>query len=408
MKLKRMLRTAACCVTGLGVLGLSHSASGDVVTGISNLSQANRLSLFHDYSIDAVGLSSTSTTAGSAGGGVMSPLLGSLASTSFDETGRSWDISAAPIIGYDSNPEARRVSQGSIFGGADIAANYRINIGPYDPTVGSVNTFKFSYDATGAVYDGTVFNADTFQQTIAGSYRRSVLHDTVYLGLSFNDQFTTEYGNAFLNTLDVVPSVEWFMLPQASAEVDYDLTRFDYFIRPVIQRNPDSIRNTINAKFHFYPTPQVRGPIPESPDVLGDILRQSLNRFTIGYGAVFNEAAGIDYNYEANRVTVGVEGLHYPTLSDVTLDATYGHEWDRYSDPSNEGPTVIAGKPKQRLRKDHVDVFTLRSNARLFDLPQNRGTLSTFVQWDLIADRSNIVARHFNEFVISGGIKYSY
>ena len=100
--------------------------------------------------------------------------------------------------------------------------------------------------------------------------------------------------------------------------------------------------------------------------------------------------------------------MHLPHLRDVVLDATYAHEWDNFTVPNAEGPNVLAGKPKQVRRKDHLDVFTLRANARLFDLPQNRGTLSTFVQWDLIADRANLEARHFNEFIISGGIRYQY
>jgi hypothetical protein len=77
-------------------------------------------------------------------------------------------------------------------------------------------------------------------------------------------------------------------------------------------------------------------------------------------------------------------------------------------DPSTEGPIILAGKPKQRRRKDHVDVFTLRANAKLFDLPQDRGSLSSFLQWDIIADRSTIVARHYNEFVVSGGLTYQW
>jgi hypothetical protein len=412
MIVKRMLRTAGCCLAGLGAsLGLmagTHSASADVVTGISNLSQANRLSIFHDYSINAVGLTSGSGVPGSAGGGMMTSILGSWASTDPTGSGRSYDISATPLFGYDSNPEARRVGQGSIFGGTDIAAQYRINVGPDDPTVGSPNQFRFSYDATGTVYDGTVLNADTFQQTFAASYRRSLLHDMVFVGVGFQNQFTTEYGNAFLDTVDVSPSVEWFMLPQASAEVNYDYTLMGYFIHPVTKRDPNADRNTVNAKFHFYPTPQLRGEIPEAEDVLGDILRQSLQRATIGYAAVFNEATGTDYNYEANRLSIGIEGLHCPRMPDLTLDATYSHEWDNYMGPSVEGPNIIAGKPRQIRRKDHLDVFTLRTNARLFDLPKDRGTLSTFVQWDIIADRSNLEARHFNEFVISGGISYRY
>ena len=50
----------------------------------------------------------------------------------------------------------------------------------------------------------------------------------------------------------------------------------------------------------------------------------------------------------------------------------------------------------------------LVANSRLLDLPENRGTLASFVQWDLIADRSTIEARHYNEFVISGGLTYQW
>ena len=412
MTVTRMLRTALCYSAaigaGIGLLGTTRPVSADVVTGISNLSQANRLSIFHDYSIDVVGLTTRSTVPGSAGGGVMTSVLGSWASTDPAGSGRSFELSATPLFGYDSNPEARRNAQGGVFGGADLLALYRLNIGPEDPTVGSPNQFVFSYDATGAVYEGTVFNADALQQTLAGNYRRSVLHDTVFLGLGFQDQFTTEYGNAFLNTVDVTPSFEWFMLPQYSIEGSYDFTRLDYFIHPNARRNPDANRSTVNAKFHFYPTPQLRGEIPESEDVLGDILRQTLQRATIGYAAVFNDSAGLDYHYESNRLSIGVEGVHLPRLRDVTLDAIYSHEWENFLNPSVEGPLILAGKPKQVRRKDHLDVFTLRANARLFDLPRARGTLSTFLQWDLVADRSNINPRDFNEFIISGGISYKY
>jgi hypothetical protein len=411
MIVKRMLRTALCLTAGIGgpiaLLAQPRAAHGDVVTGISNLSQANRLSIFHDYSIDAVGITSGSTP-GSPGTGIMTSVLGSWASTDTSPTANSLSFYATPIGGYDSNPEARRVGQGSAFGGADIAALYRIDIGPADPTVGSVNQIRFSYDATGAIYDGTVFNADTFQQTGVASYRRNALHDTVFLGFTLKDQFTTEYGNAFLNTLDAIPSVEWLMIPQASIEGRYDITRFDYFIRPITVRNPDAVRSTVNAEFHFYPTPQVRGPIPEAEDVLGDILRQTLHRATVGYAAVFNEAAGHDYNYEANRVYVGVEGVTIPQLHDVVLDTNYAHEWDNYMNPNDQGPIVLAGSPKQIRRKDHMDVFTLRGSAKLFELPENRGTLTTFVQWNLIADRSNLESLHFNEFIVSGGVSYRW
>ena len=146
------------------------------------------------------------------------------------------------------------------------------------PPWGSPTQFRISYDATGAVYDGTVFHADTFQQTLSGSYRRSLFRDTLFVGIALADQSTTESGNAFLNTFDASPSFEWFLTPEGSAEVNYDFTRLDYFIRAATRRNPDADRHTVNVKFHFYPTPQLRGDIPESEDVLGDILRQTLER----------------------------------------------------------------------------------------------------------------------------------
>ena len=276
------------------------------------------------------------------------------------------------------------------------------------PNIGSPTQIQFGYDATGAVYEGTVFNADVFQQTISGSYRRSIFNDSLFLGFLLDDQFTTEYGNAFLNTFDVGPSIEWFMLSQFSAEASYDFTRLDYFMHTAIKRDPDANRHTFNVKAHFYPTPQVRGDVPESADQLGDILRESLKRATFGYAFVDNESSGTDYIYNANRLSIGLEGLRVPRVPDVTMDVMYAHEWQNFMDPSVEGPDVIAGKPAQHRRKDHLDVFTLRGNARLFDLPRDRGTLSTFVQWDLIADRSNIVVRDFNEFIISGGLNYRY
>jgi len=404
-----MRHTALCCLAGLsGIVGLLAAptiARADVVTGISTLSQANRLSLFHDYSINAVGL-----TTGSAPGssGLLNSVLGGYSSTELVGPGRSYDVFVTPLAGYDSNPEARRVGQGSAFAGADLGADYRINLGPEDATVGSPTQFKFAYDLTGAVYDGTVFNADALQQTVSASYRRSLFHDSLWVGVALKDQLTVEHGEAFLNTLDASPSAEWFLTPQMSLEANYDYTRMGYFIRVGSRVNPDANRHTANAKFHFYSFPQQRGDIPESPDQLGDILRATLARATVGYAFVDNESIGRDYVYNANRLSVGLEGIHLPRFRFVTMDMNYAHEWDNYMNPSNEGPLILAGKPKQQRRKDHVDVFTLRANARLFDLPKDRGTLSTFLQWDLIADRSTIIARHYNEFVISGGLNYQW
>ena len=103
-------------MAGLGasvvLLTCASRLLADVITGISNLSQANRLSIFHDYSIDAVGLTTRSSVPGSAGGGVMGSVLGSWASTDQTGSGRVFDISVAPLFGYDSNPEARRVCTG--------------------------------------------------------------------------------------------------------------------------------------------------------------------------------------------------------------------------------------------------------------------------------------------------------
>jgi hypothetical protein len=406
---KRMRLTALCSLAGLGAILLANPARtfGDTVNGISNLDQANRLSLFHDYSIDAVGLT-TGSVPGSAGGGLLAPAMGNHASTAPSEPARDFQLSAAPLVGYDSNPEARRFSQGSPFAGVDLDAIYFLDFGPNDPNLGSPTQFQFAYDLTGAIYDGTTFEADTLQQTLSASYHRYLFNDSIIAGFMLDDQFTTEHAQAFLNTVDALPSVEWLFTPQMSLEASYEYSHLDYYIHVVQRRNPDASRNTVNTKFHFYSLPQVRGDIPDSPDQLGDILRATLNRITVGYAAVFNKADGADYEYEANRVSIGLEGLRIPRLHDVTFDMNYSHEWDNYMNPSVEGPIVIAGSPKQHRRKDHVDVFTVRSNARLFDLPQDRGTLSSFLQWDILADRSNIPVRHFNEFVISGGIEYKY
>jgi hypothetical protein len=406
-----MRQAALCYVAAVGgVVGLLRgpvAARGDAVTEISTLSQANRLSLFHDYSIDALG-QTVGSGPGPAGSGVLTPYLGSFASGEAGDSGRSYEVSVTPVAGYDSNPEARRFGQGSPFVGADLGATYGIDLGANDPTVGSPTQFRLDYDLTGAVYDGTVLNADVLQQTVGGTYRRSLFHDSLVVGFGLKDQFTMEHGSAFLNTLDAVPGLEWFVTPQVSLEANYDYTRMGYFIKVNPRRNPDANRSTVNTKLHFYSFPQQRGDVPESPDQLGDILRAVLRRATIGYAFVVNDSTGRDYIYDANRLSVGLEGIHIPRFRSVTLDVDYAHEWDNYMDPSTEGPIILAGKPKQVRRKDHVDVFTLRANDRLFDLPENRGSLSTFLQWDLIGDRSNIVARHFNEFVISGGVEYRY
>ena len=392
----------------IGLLAGPAFSLADQVSGQADLAQANRLSIFHDYAIDITG-QTQSVPPGVAGGGVATPLLGGWASTDTDGSGRSYNLHATPVFGYDSLPEARRnANGGSVFGGIDLGADYRIDLGPSDPTVGSPTQFKFAYDAAAVIYDGNVFNANSLQQTASASYRRSLFQDSLYIGFAFNDQFSTEHGDPFLNTVDAIPSLEWFMVPQASVEVVYDYTNLEYYIRASQLTNPDADRNTISAKFHYYPTPHQRGPIPDSEDVLGDILRQSLTRATVGYAAVFNEANRDDYQYESNRMSLGFEGVRYPGLDDVTMDVGYNYEWQRFALPNHDGPLVLAGKQKYVRRNDHLNVITLRTNAHLFDLPRHRGTIDTFLQWDLIYDHSNIAVRDFNEFVISGGISYRF
>jgi hypothetical protein len=414
---KRMVRTAGY---GLAVSGAvlancllepsqALAGAGDYVSGTSQTSQENRLSLFHDYSIDVVGLTS-GPIPGSAGSGIFTPLMGQGVDTS--DSGRSFAVAFTPLVGYDSNPEARRYAQDGEFGGADISASYRCDIGPYDPTVGSPNQFRISYDLTGAVYSGQVKEADALQQTLAWSYRRSLFNDRVFLGLAITDQFTMEHGSAILNTLDAIPSVEWFFYPQASVEINYDYTDLTFFPDSLRYQDPNSDRSTVNLKLHLYPTPQVRGPIPDSPDVLGDILRQTLKRATVGYAAIFNQTEGPGYLYEGTRASVGFEGVRIPLFRQspnaLTLDAMYSHEWDDYMNPDDEGPLVLAGEPKHIRRKDHIDVFTLRGNARLLDLPRHLGTVGAYVQYDIIADRANIAVRHYNEYIVSGGLTYKW
>ncbi len=411
MTSKRMLRTALVRAALCGSIGFAAlpggTARADSVTPVSTLSQANRLSVFHEYSIDAVGMVSDKL-AGGPGGGVVNYLLGNWTSGDATGTGRSFEINFSPVVGYDSNPEARRNQQAGEFGGGDLNAAYRFDFGPDDATIGHPGEIELYYDVVGAFYSGPVFKANTVQQTLGTSMHRSLSDNTIVLHLAADDQFTVEHDQAFLNTVDVAPSVEIFPVPRSSVELGYDYARLDYAIRTRIHKNPDANRHTINLKYHFYPTPQKAGTPEESPDQLGDILRQSLRRATVGYDYIFNQSDGSDYHYEGNRVYIGLEGMQVPGAPDISFDARYAHEWDWYKSPNQEGPFVIAGKPKARKRKDHLDVFTLRGNARLYTLPHDAGTLSTYVQFDIIADRSSILARHFNEYVIGGGVSFQY
>jgi hypothetical protein len=388
-------------------LTATASARADQVTPIETLDEANRLSVFHDYGLDVVGRTQ-SDTPGSPGGGVATYLLGGLGSTDPNPPDRAASLSLTPFAGYDSNPEAFRRANGGAFGGGDFLADYKINIGSFDPTVGSKTEFYFSYDGTGVVYSGKENDGDAFQQTLTGNVRHNLFDDTVILKWDFNDQFTMLHGSAFLNTFETRPSVESLLTRQTSVEFGYDYTNFQYYIpvRPV--RNPDADRSTFQFQFHFYTFPQQRGPVPDSPDVLTDILRDSFKTLTIGYDAKVNEASGNDYDYRANRVYIGARGIGLKAAPDLSLDLMYSHEWDHYDHPNNEGVLVLAGKGGERIRHDELDIFTLRGNARLLDLSRHRGTLTSFVQWDIVQDHSNIFPRHFNDFVLSGGLTYRF
>lgn len=413
----RPLRAAAAAAVAAIAISLAPmTARADQQTPTITQDQANRLSIFHDYNLNAVGRADTDHTAedipGVAGGGAFTQLLGSWASADPDAASRSFAVSLAPLAGYDSNPEARRIGRGSAFAGGDFTAAYHLNLGEDDPIVGHKTEVAAWYNATGAVYEGQVQNADVLQQSLAGAVRHEMFEDTLWLSMTVDDQFTMEHSAAFLNTSDVAPAVEAFLIPNASIELGFDYTHLQYFFYAGTRESkPTADRNTLNLKGHLFPLPQVRDAVvPDAPDQLTEILRESLRRFTVGYGHVWNlpTPRGRDYEYEANRVYVAFEGVRVPKLNDFSLDLSYAHEFQNYFNPNSAGIPTIAGKVRHRRRHDGDDVLTVRANARLFDLPHHRGTVATFLQWDVIHDGSNLVPRRFNEFVVAGGLTYRY
>jgi hypothetical protein len=384
------------------------SARGDDVTGVSNQDQANRLSIFHDYSISAIG-TTTGSLPGSPGSGFISPFLGNLTTSEPANTDRAWAVSGTPLFGYDSNPEARKDAAGGLFVGADVNAVYALNLDPDDPGLGGSTNFLFSYDATGALYEGTVKQADVFQQTATGSVRHGMFDDTLILSALLQDQFTVAHGTAFLNTVDVVPSVETFWCPQFSTQITYDYTRFNYFFHvDKKSHDPNADRHTLMGYLHFYTAPQRRGLESGEPrDQLSAILRRLLSRATFGFGHVWNDAPGADYMYEANRIVFGLDGIRPLKTRALSFDLEYAHEWDHFSNPSSFGEPILS-TASARPRRDHLNVLTVRANARLADFSHQAGTLGAFVQWDLINDDSNVPVRHFNEFLVSTGVTYRY
>jgi hypothetical protein len=324
---------------------------------------------------------------------------------------RGWFISGTPFAGYDSNPEARHQERSSFFAGADLNAGYAIELEPNDPNMGGPARFELNYDLAGAIYEGQVKQADVAQQTISATGRYGIINDAIVLSLRAQDQFTFMQGHSFLNTIDVVPAAEVFWLPQLSTEFVYDYTLLDYFYPVTPSLDLDSDRHTFTANLHFYPLPpNPDAPVPESKDRLTDLLRRMLRRATLGIAHVWNGAEGFSNEYEANRIIVGLQGLRFPNTPDLAFDFEYAHEWQNYLKGTTESlfPPSLGGTPTGFRRHDHVDFVTVRANARLLDLPRNRGTLAGYLQYDLIFDQSNIFQSDYNEHIVSAGLSYRY
>jgi hypothetical protein len=395
------------CIVGLALALLSSSARADDLTAELNQNQANRLSIFHDYSISAIG-TTPGNIPGSSGTGLATPLFGKFASTDNNVSNRDWSVSATPLFGYDSNPEARSSAQDSLYTGLDANAIYYLQLDPNDKSWGGPTDFLFSMDVNGALYEGNVKQANVLQTTATGSLKH-VFSNTVTTSLLLQDQYTVEHGYSFLNTFDVAPSMELFWLPRLSTELEYDFTRLDYFFKPTPNpQDPTASRNTLSAYFHFYSKPQY-GPMGPSPDRLTDILRTLLDRATLGYAYVWNkaDASGGDYDYEGNRFIFALRDLRPLKTPALSFDLQYAYELDKYKNISTFTSQVVS-IPRGIRRSDNLDIFTLRANARLLDFSHNRGTLGSFFQWDVIYDNSNVPVRDFNEFLVSAGFTYQY
>ena len=432
---KRLLPAAAAAM----VLPVA-AARGETVDPTLTQDQANRLSLFHDYGLTAVGTdnfvsiptnvgnvndAAYTPVPGSSGTGLMTSLLGDAASTDPTGTGRHFDVTFAPVVAYDSNPESRQ-PRGSVFAGGDLGIAYRFADGPDDPVAGTPLRATFAYDVLGGIYEGQVQDADTLQQNLSASVRQTLFENSIVLNATANDSFTILHGEAFLDTVDVGATAELFPVSHASVEVGYDYTHLQYFYRSLVAaQKSDADRNTFVAKAHLYPLSQRRGAvIPEAPDVLTEIVEESVRRFTVNYEHVWNlpdRHRETDYQYQANRIGFGLEGLTLPAKvgvrslgtagRDVSLDLNYNHEFQTYEFANSVHETVLAGHlnpPGGPHRKDGIDVFTVRGNARLFDVPHDAGTVAAYLQWDLIHDGSNVFARHYNEYVVGGGLTYRY
>jgi hypothetical protein len=372
-------------------------------------SQANRLSLFHGYGLSAFGTSSNANIPGEPGGGLMHSFMGQWASTDNTVSDRDWSVSATPMIGYDTNPEARHVDQNSFFGGVDAVAAYSLDLEPDNSDLGGPTNLFASYEVGAALYEGPASAANVIQQTLTGGVKHGFFHDWLNLSAEVRDQFTFMQGHSFANTVDVVPSAEVFWLPQVSTEFTYDYTNFDYFYRVIATQDQDANRHTVTAILHLYTVSQVSDvPVGEPRDRLSEILRKTLRQAVIGAAYIENNSDGSSYAYNGERFFVGFQYLHFPTMPDLGLDLQYAHEWQHYENFTTELPPALGGTGIGFKRNDDIDLLTLRLDARLMDLARHRGTLAAYLQYDLIVDSSNVFLRDFDEDIISAGITYRY
>ncbi len=425
------------------------AARADQVSPTSTQDQANRLSIFHDFGLDVIG-DGTGDGGGVAahGGGYLGEVpppgvpgqgaaaaaitkfqdtftfLRGIQSTDGTGTGRSYDVSLGYASGYDSNPQARRVSPGSdtSFVGGNLSAAYHLTQGDVDPVIGVPFRADVSYTATGVWYEGQQADADAVQQGLSGSFRRSLAGNAVVLTGSVNDQWTIEHGASFLNTSDAEGAGELFLLPQVSVEGAYDYAHLQYFFEPVNDaQRPTAERHTADARLHLYTIDQRRGADHPTADAgLARFVQGALRRATLGYAHVWNfpdQQTGTDYRYQSDRVYIGLEGLALPPEVKLfgqplgrgtSASILYAHEFQNYQYDNSASPDVTAGLGPGHPRKDGLDVFTLRSNTRLLDLSHHLGSLTSFLQFDLVHDGANVLPRHFNEYVFSSGLTYQF
>jgi len=399
----RLTRLVSAAILSAAV---SSVALADEPSNVTSQNQANRLAIFHDYGISAIG-STAANMPGDSGGGIISPFMGHYASTEPVKTFRPWYISATPVVGYDDNPEASQAQTSSIFAGFDLAAGYGWQSQEAYPILGPLWSANVTYDLQGAVYEGNVKQANVLQQNVRAEAQRHFLDEGIVASGYLGDSYTNYHGYSFANSLDLGGAVEGFVLPQLSAELGYDYSHLQYFYSTTAPQDPDTERNFLSAALHFYTLPQVTGAIPEAPDRFTEILRETFNRATLRFGHLWNKSDGQDYSMESNRLTFGLEGVHPLNVRDVYFDFLYGHEWQVYQHPNSIAPPSLTKQPNAR-RSDHLDIITLRANARLFDLPKGRGTMLAFLQYDMIHDWSNIAVRNFDENIVSVGVTYRY